>query len=143
MAAVAVLLAMLAHTLATNRNFEWSVVWKYLFTRHTVAIGVVHTLELTVIAMAIGVAGGIALAVMRLSPNPIVAGASWLYIWFFRGTPVLVQLYLWFYVAALTGPHPAVGIPLTHIVLFHLNANALITPFTAATLALGLNEGAY
>ena len=38
---------------------------------------------------------------MRLSPNPLVSGASWLYIWFFRGTPVLVQLLFWYNVAAL------------------------------------------
>jgi polar amino acid transport system permease protein len=56
---------------------------------------------------------------------------------------VLVQLYFWYYVAALIGPHPAVGLPLTHIVFFHMNANALITTFTAAILGLGLNEAAY
>ena len=127
---------------STNKNFEWGVVRQY-FTTSSILQGLLVTLELTVLAMVIGIALGIVLAVMRLSPVPIVSGASWLYIWFLRGTPVLVQLYLWFYVAALTGPHPAVGIPLTHIVLFHLNANAFITPFTAATLALGLNEGAY
>jgi polar amino acid transport system permease protein len=141
MAVVAVLSAMFAHTLATNRNFEWSVVGKYLFTRHTVAIGVVHTLELTLIAMGIGVAGGIALAVMRLSPNPIVAGASWLYIWFFRGTPVLVQIIFWFNLAALF-PRVSLGIPFGPEFV-HGSANSLITTFTAAILALGLNEAAY
>ena len=74
---------------------------------------------------------------------PVISGAAWAYIWFFRGTPVLVQLLLFFNIAALTGPHPAVGLPLTHLVFFHLDVNALITPFTAVTLAFGLNEGAY
>ena len=94
---------------STNKNFEWGVVRQY-FTTSSVLQGLLVTLELTVLAMVIGIALGIVLAVMRLSPVPIVSGASWLYIWFFRGTPVLVQLYLWFYVAALTGPHPAVDL---------------------------------
>ncbi len=128
--------------LSTNKNFQWGVVGQY-FTAPAILRGIVVTLELTVIAMVIGVALGVILAVMRLSPVPVVSGAAWVYIWFFRGTPVLVQLLLWYNVASLTGPHPAVGIPLTHIVFFHLNANALITAFTAAILGLGLNEGAY
>jgi len=121
---------------ATNQNFEWGVVGQY-FTVRNVLEGLVRTLELTVLAMAIGVSIGVVLAVMRIS------GAAWAYIWFFRGTPVLVQLLLFFNIAALTGPHPAVGLPLTHLVFFHLDVNALITPFTAVTLAFGLNEGAY
>ena len=36
------------------------------------------------------------LAVMRLSKNPVTSSIAWFYIWFFRGTPVLVQLLLWF-----------------------------------------------
>ena len=59
------------------------------------------TIELTVASMIIGIALGIVLAVMRLSPNPIVSSASWLYIWFFRGTPLLVQILFWYNVAAL------------------------------------------
>ena len=85
---------MLAHSVATNPNFHWDVVGKNLFKR-VVFEGILRTLELTVIAMAIGIALGIVLAVMRLSPNPIVSSASWIYIWVFRGTPVLVQLLFW------------------------------------------------
>jgi polar amino acid transport system permease protein len=127
---------------ATSPNFHWDVVRQY-FTSSSILHGLVLTLELTVIAMVIGVVLGIILAVMRLSPVPIVSGAAWVYIWFFRGTPVLVQLFLWYYLASLTGQHPAIGLPLTNIVFFHVNANTLITPFTAAILGLGLNEGAY
>ncbi len=99
------------------------------------------TIELTVIAMAIGVALGVVLAVMRLSPNPLVVRRSWLYIWFFRGTPVLVQIIFWYFISALY-PKIDLGIPFGPAFI-HGNANTLITPFTAAILALGLNEGAY
>jgi polar amino acid transport system permease protein len=129
------LLALAAlYSITTNPRFEWSIVWQFFFSMR-VLDGLVLTLELTVIAMAIGIVLGVVLAVMRLSPNPLVAGAAWFYIWFFRGTPVLVQIIFWFNITAL---YPVIGWG-----SFTLNANALITPFVAAILALGLNEAAY
>ncbi len=129
------LLALAAlYSITTNSRFQWSIVWQFFFSMR-VLDGLVLTLELTVIAMAIGIVLGVVLAVMRLSPNPLVAGAAWFYIWFFRGTPVLVQIIFWFNITAL---YPVIGWG-----SFTLNANALITPFVAAILALGLNEAAY
>jgi len=78
---------------------------------------------------------------MRLSPNPLVSTASWIYIWLFRGTPVLVQILLWYNVAALY-PRLSLGVPFGPQFI-HLNAATYITPFVAGMLALGLNEGAY
>jgi polar amino acid transport system permease protein len=139
---VLVLLGLLVSGLSTSKNLEWGTVGKY-FTTSAILQGLVRTIEITVIAMAIGIVLGIVLAVMRLSPVPLVSGGSWLYIWFFRGTPVLVQLIFWFNVAALIGQHPAIGIPFTHIVFFHFTTNTFATAFVAAILGLGLNEGAY
>jgi polar amino acid transport system permease protein len=140
-AAVVLLIAVaVVHSVATNPRFEWSVVGHYLFDERILE-GVRVTVELTAIAMAIGILLGILLAVMRLSPNPLVSGGSWLYIWFFRGTPVLVQLLFWYNVAAVY-PHIDLGIPFGPSFI-HADANSLITPFTAAILGLGLNEGAY
>jgi polar amino acid transport system permease protein len=81
------------------------------------------------------------LAIMRLSPNPMLSGASWSYIWLFRGTPVLVQLLFWFNLAFLY-PRISFGVPFGPE-FFHTNANTLITALAAAILGLGLNEGAY
>jgi polar amino acid transport system permease protein len=139
-AIVLVVAVSLVRSAVTNPRFEWGVVGDYLFDQR-ILDGLRLTLELTVIAMAIGIALGIVLAVMRLSLNPLVSGASWLYIWFFRGTPVLVQLIFWYSIAALY-PTIALGIPFGPAFL-HADANKLITPFTAAILGLGLNEGAY
>lgn len=148
-AAVAVLLAMAVRALAfseVTRNgkrqprFEWAVVRRY-FSSRVVLEGLVMTLELTALAMIIGVALGTVMAVCRLSPNPILSGASWVYIWFFRGTPVFVQL-LFFYNVSYLFPRLSLGIPFGPSFV-DLNANTLITPFVAALLALGLNEGAY
>ncbi len=133
--AMVLLLSLAAlYSITTNPRFEWSIVGQFFFSMR-VLDGLVLTLELTVISMAIGIVLGVVLAVMRLSPNPLVAGAAWFYIWFFRGTPVLVQIIFWFNITAL---YPVIGWG-----GFTLNANALITPFVAAILALGLNEAAY
>ena len=139
-AIVLVLAVAIVHSVATNPRFEWEVVGEYLFDERILE-GLRITLELTVIAMAIGIALGVLLAVMRLSQNPLVAGGSWFYIWFFRGTPVLVQIIFWYFISALY-PKVDLGIPFGPSFI-HANANTLIHPFTAAILALGLNEGAY
>ena len=139
-AIVLVIAVAVVHSIATNPRFEWDVVGEYLFDERILE-GLRITVELTVIAMAIGVLLGVLLAVMRLSPNPLVASASWLYIWFFRGTPVLVQIIFWYFISALY-PKIDLGIPFGPSFI-HADANALIHPFTAAILALGLNEGAY
>jgi polar amino acid transport system permease protein len=124
----------------TNPRFEWDIVEHYFFTSQ-VLHGLLVTIELTVVSMAIGIVLGVVLAVMRLSPNPLVSSSSWVYIWFFRGTPVLVQLLFWNFIAALY-PHIAIGIPFGPE-FFSIDANKAITPFVAAILGLGLNEGAY
>jgi polar amino acid transport system permease protein len=134
------LAAAIVKSVATNPRFEWGIIRHY-FTSSRVLQGLITTLELTVLCMAIGIAIGIVLAVMRLSPNPLVSGASWLYIWFFRGTPVLVQILFWGFIAALY-PTISLGIPLGPQFV-HFSANSTITPFVAGMLALGLNEGAY
>ena len=139
-AIVLVLAVTVVHSIATNPRFEWGLVRHYFFSA-PVLHGLRITLELTVIAMAVGIALGVVLAVMRLSPNPLVSAASWFYIWLFRGTPVLVQLLFWQFISALY-PRISLGIPFGPE-LVHGDANTLITPFTAAILGLGLNEGAY
>jgi polar amino acid transport system permease protein len=137
---VVVVAVALVNSAATNPRFGWDIVGQFLFS-HQVIHGLLVTVELTVISMLIGIVLGIVLAIMRLSPNPLVAGASWTYIWFFRGTPVLVQLLAWNFISALY-PEITLGIPFGPD-LVHANANALITPFVAAILGLGLNEAAY
>jgi polar amino acid transport system permease protein len=139
-AVVLLLAAMLAHTLVTNPRFQWGVIGHY-FLSGRVLDGLGITILLTVVAMAIGIVLGVILAIMRLSPNPMLSGASWAYIWLFRGTPVLVQLLFWFNLAFLY-PRISIGVPFGPE-FFSASANTLITALTAAILGLGLNEGAY
>ena len=132
--------ASLVRSAVTNKNFEWHVVGHYLFDGR-ILHGVVITLELTVLSMAVGIVLGILAAVMRLSPNPLVSAASWLYVWFFRGTPLLVQLIFWFFIGALYKTID-LGIPFGPSFI-HLHSNSVITGFAGALLGFGLNEGAY
>ena len=128
-------------SLARNPNLEWDVVADYLFEDFVVR-GVGITLMLTVVAMGIGTVGGIVVAVMRLSSNPVLRGLSWFYTWFFRGTPLLVQIIFWGFLAALY-QQIEIGIPFTDVTFASFDTNAVVGPMTAAILALSLNEVAY
>jgi polar amino acid transport system permease protein len=124
----------------TNKGFQWTWVGHYLFDSR-ILHGVWATIYMTFLSMAIGIVLGVVAAIMRMSPNPIVSGASWLYIWFFRGTPLLVQILFWYNLQALF-PTISLGIPFGPSVV-HTHANTIITTLVAGLLALGLNEGAY
>ena len=141
-ASVIVLLIAVAvvNSVVTNNRFGWGHVGHYLFDSR-ILHGALVTIELTAAAQALGIVLGVLLAVMRLSPNGLVSGGSWLYIWFFRGTPVFVQILFWYNIAALY-PTINLGIPLGPQFI-HINANTAITGFLTVVLALGLNEGAY
>ncbi len=126
---------------ATNERFRWSVVFEYLFNPQILS-GVGLTLTLTVVSMTFGILLGIVLAIMRLAKNPTISMAAGAYIWFFRGTPLLVQLIFWYNIAALY-PVITLGLPFGGPSVAIGEANVLITPLTAALLGLALNEAAY
>src|SRR5581483_1415815 len=142
---VAVLAASVIRSVVTNtgpnKGFQWTWVGHYMFDSRIVH-GALLTILMTVLAMLLGIVLGVVLAIMRRSPNPLVSGSSWLYIWFFRGTPLLVQLIFWFNIALLF-PVISLGVPFGGPAIIHANANTIVTTFVAALLGLGLNEGAY
>jgi polar amino acid transport system permease protein len=134
-AAIAVaVLGALVWAIATNDAIQWNVVGDYIFNS-VILHGLVVTLELTGLAMVLGVIGGILLAVMRLSANPVLRAFSGGYLWLFRGTPVLVQIVLWYNLALV---FPTLGFG-----SFSVDTNHVINAFGAALLALALNEAAY
>lgn len=139
-AVIAVLAAMLAVSLVRNPNYGWDVVADYFFSPR-ILDGLLKTLQLTLIAMILGVVLGVVLAIMRLSGSGVISGVAALYIWFFRGTPVFVQLLFWGYISALY-PTLSLGVPFgPQFVTFE--TNVIVTPVVAAILGLGLNEAAY
>ncbi|ASV87991.1 amino ABC transporter, permease, 3-TM region, His/Glu/Gln/Arg/opine family domain protein (plasmid) [Ochrobactrum quorumnocens] len=126
--------------IAANPNFGWSVVGEYLFDSR-ILWGLSLTLWLTVVTMVIGVVLGTIFAIMAMSNNVVISKVASAYIWFFRGTPVLVQLIFWYNLGALF-PEMSIGLPFTSWWI-SVSTNSLISPVTAAVLGLGLNEGAY
>jgi polar amino acid transport system permease protein len=128
------------YALATNRAMRWDVFAQHLF-HPAVLSGLLLTIELTIASMALAMASGAILAGMRLAPNPVLNAISFGTVWFLRGTPLLVQLLFWYFLATLF-PVLNFGIPFGPTA-FSADTNLVINQFAAAVLGLGLNEGAY
>jgi polar amino acid transport system permease protein len=127
-------------SIASNPRFGWQTVGDYLF-HPAILRGLLVTLEMTVIAMTVGVVIGVIVALMLRSRNNVVHSIGWGYTWIMRAIPTLVQLIFWFNLGALY-PEITFGIPFLEPLL-SVDANTAITPWTAAILGLGLHEGAY
>ncbi len=123
-----------------NENLRWDVVAEY-FTTKTILEGIFLTLWLTVVCMVLGTALGGVIGIMRMSKNRLLNSMAGFYVWFFRATPVLVQLIFWFNLSAL---YPTLGMELPFgITFFQVDTNTVMTPIVAAILCLTLNEAAY
>jgi polar amino acid transport system permease protein len=140
MAVIAVLAAMFIHSVVSNPNWQWGFQLDNAFSP-PVLKGVLTTIWLTVASMVLGVLLGVMLAVMRLSPNPVLSGTAWFYIWVFRGTPVLVQLVIWGNLNSLY-QNISLGVPFGPE-WFTFETRNLVPPVAAALLGLALNEAAY
>lgn len=88
-AAAVVVIAFLAWLAVSfaNAQLDWSVVGDFL-TYPVILNGLVIAIVLTILSMLIGIVGGIVVAVMRMSKNPVTSMTAWLFVWVFRGTPV-------------------------------------------------------
>ncbi len=105
--------------------------------------GLRATVVLAVAAQATGIALGVVFAVLRQSKNVVASWLSAAYIWFFRGTPVLVQLFFWYNGVPSVWKRVTIALPFTHTALYSARTVDFMTPFMAAFLGLALNEGAY
>jgi len=126
--------ALLVFMVGTSRHINWSAVPQYILD-DTILDGIRLTILFTILSMVISVVAGAILATMRLASNPVLSGFASLYIWFFRGTPLLVQIIFWFNIQLF--------IPSIDIGSIHIDTNSIVTAFVAALLALSLNEAAY
>jgi polar amino acid transport system permease protein len=152
-ALVALVLAMFVNMLVTNPAFQWQFMFENMFTPPVLA-GVRTSLLLTVLSMVIGVSLGIVLAVMRLSPSPVIAGAAWAYTWFFRAVPRIVLAILFGNLGILYAQF-TVGVPFdrqlldllgfhdANATIFGVSARTIGAGFVAGLLALALSEAAY
>jgi len=126
--------------IANNDNFKWAIIAEF-FTAESVLRGLTVTLGLSIVCMILGTIIGVPLAVARMSNDRLLSSAAWAYIWFFRGTPLLVQLIFWFNFSALF-PNISIAIPFGPT-LISWETNVLITTLIAAVAGLALNEAAY
>jgi polar amino acid transport system permease protein len=133
-ALILVSLALLARAFAVGQ-IEWRYVATFL-TARAILDGLVNTIVMSIAAMALGILLGTIAAVMRMSPNPVLQGAAAGYAWLFRGTPLLLQLLLWYNLALV---FPTLGFP----GLWSVRTVDIMTPAVAALLGLGINQGAY
>ncbi|ORM65975.1 ABC transporter permease [Pantoea rodasii] len=133
-AVILVLLALLVNAFA-HGNIEWSFVSQF-FTAQAILNGVVNTLIMSVLAMGLGILFGVITAIMYMSPNPVLHYIAVGYAWIFRGTPLILQLLLWFNLALV---FPTISIP----GVFSVQTVTIMTPFLAALLGLSINQGAY
>jgi polar amino acid transport system permease protein len=135
-AAAVISLVLLALVRAfAHGQIDWAVVGQFL-TVPVILTGIVNTVIMSVLAMALGILLGVIVAVMRLSPNLVLSYCAAFYTWLFRGTPVILQLLLWFNLALV---FPTIGIP----GIWSGRAVDIMTPFLSALLGLGINQGAY
>ncbi|MBF9033298.1 ABC transporter permease subunit [Rhodobacterales bacterium HKCCE2091] len=139
-AVVGAFLLYLVVAAARNPRFEWDIVGRYMFS-DLVLEGLVTSLSLTAMLLVFGVLLGTLIGLARASDFAPLRGFAWTFTWFFRAVPPLVQLLLWYNLAYLI-PEITLSIPFGPEIL-SVNANDLISPFTAAVLGLGLLESAY
>jgi len=92
--------------------------------------GTVVTLKIALIAIVFGTLGGILVALGRISKNKIANSASWFYIWFFRGTPMLLQLFMFYY-----------AIPIIYLEI--TGSSFVMNAMICAFITYSLNSAAY
>jgi polar amino acid transport system permease protein len=135
------LLVWLVISAAGAKAIRWGEIPTYIFNANILQ-GLGNTIFISVASMVIGIVLGVMFAVMRLSGNPVMSTVAGGYVWFFRGTPVLVQLLVWFNLG-LVFETVTLAVPGTGLTLFSMPMNEFMTPLMAALLGLGLNEAAY
>lgn len=126
----AALFALLVISQWSNPNMEWKVVGQFFF-HPTILRGIGVTLQLSVISMLLSILLAFIVALMVKSENRVASYLGRLYVWFFRGVPMLVQVLLWYNLAVL---FPRI---------LGYDTNSLISGFTAGICALSLAESGY
>ena len=154
-AVIAVLVAMFVNLLVTNPAFNWSFVFEAMVQSPVLNGLVMGTLLGTAGAMVIGITGGIVLAVMRLSSNPVLSGVAWVFTWFFRAIPRLVLLTIMGALGVLWPKGLGIGIPFAEhlsnllglsdgaLIFFTLDANQVLGGIIGGMIGLGVSEAAY
>jgi polar amino acid transport system permease protein len=136
-----VVVALFIQLIVNNPRWEWGTVGHYLFSRR-VLDGLANTLILTALSSALGLCIGVVVAACRMSGNPVLRAAGFLYIWVIRATPTLAMLLFLFFLSALI-PRLYLPVPFLHVTLFDVDTNKLISRFSAAVIGLAIFLGGH
>ena len=151
---IAVLVTMFLNMVLTNPAFDWPFVFEAMQQRPVIEGLWKGTILVTVLAMVVGVTGGVILAVMRLSPNPVLSSVAWVFTWFFRSVPRLVLLTTMGALGILFRDGLSFGMPFDKEILgffglggdlrfLTLDANEVFVGIAGGVIGLGLSEAAY
>lgn len=137
---VLVLVSQAAHGLITNPFYQWDR-FAYWFARPVILDGLLITLQVAAYSAVLGLAGGILLALGRLSGSPVLRSVSWTYIWLLRSVPLIVVLLFLYNLSALY-PTLSIGVPFGPAFLT-FDESRLATDLVVAVVGLSLSEAAY
>ncbi|WP_432557927.1 amino acid ABC transporter permease [Granulicoccus sp. GXG6511] len=155
-AIIAVLVAMFINMIVFNPAFNWPFVFQAMNQSPVIEGFIKGTLLVTALSMVFGVIGGVVLAVMRLSDNPILSTVSWVYTWFFRAIPRYVLLTIMGALGIVFQDGLALGVPFDWKIIewfglpadtswrfLTLNANQLFAGLAGAVIGMAASEAAY
>lgn len=136
---VLLIVGIIANSMLHNPRFEWAVVAEN-FTEASIINGVIMTLKLTVISVIFGFAGGVLLALMRLSANPVLVAVSWL----IPGSSARYRCWCNFS-CGTTSPRSirASAVDSVSGQVASAPTNTIISTFSAAVIALVMHQSAY
>ncbi|CAM5422140.1 amino acid ABC transporter permease [Leifsonia shinshuensis] len=138
-ALVLVLLLNFGQTLFTNPSWEWAKVGKWLFSP-AILTGLQLTLAATAISAVVSFAGGIVVALGRLSANPVLSSVSWLYVWLFRSVPLILVLIFLYNLGNL---YPTIGVGIPFGPQVEVKTVSVLSDLTLGVIGLSLSEIAY
>lgn len=134
------LLAAAIVAFASNPALRWDSIGRYL-AAPIILQGLATTVFIAACAAAIGLVGGLGIALMRMSSDPLLRTIAIGYLGFFRAVPLLVQILIWYNLGTFF-PQLGFTIPFTGLGIYG-DTNTILSPLAACLVALGLNQSAY
>jgi len=139
-ACVGICVALMVKSVVYNPEFQWPIVAHYLFNPMVMS-GLKQTIVITAVVMLLATIGGTIAALMMLSNSSLLSVPARVFVWFFRGTPALVQLILWYNLSLVVRDF-TLWIP-GYGTVFSVATNDVMTPFVSAVVALSIHESGY
>lgn len=136
------IVAWLAWVAVGSGAFKLDVIQRYIVSPRILE-AIVNTMWLATLCTFLALLLGVVVALMRISRNRVLSSIATGYVFFFRGTPMLVQLLLWYNAVPIAFDRVIIGVPGTALQLVNMPTTEFVTPFIAALFGLTLAETAY